>query len=201
MKISKKITYVSDDGFEFLFKPIEDTLTIKKVKNGFEARYLVYDEDAENPDDWGDDMVFLVNYHRDFYVERPDLVTKEQVISFYRGEDTEGLENKYFVFELSCLVHSGVWLSLSRSFMSDPQGWDTSHVGVVLVDKREADSEEKALRLAKGLVESWNQYLSGDVYLMVLEKYDKDKIPLDYDVVGGVYGIDYAIEELKHFED
>src|SRR5512145_442194 len=192
MTIKKKTTYVDSDGFEYTFEPIEESLKIKKIKGGYEARYLVQDNDAQSPKDWDDDGVFLVNYHKDFWVES-DKVTKDEIVDLYRGEPVEG----YWAFPLSCLVHSGVWLSLNHGFACDAQGWDTSHVGAVLVSKDEFDTEEKAREAAKSIVEVWNQYLQGDVYGIVKEVYDKKKKQITQDSVWGFYGQENALESLE----
>ena len=206
--------YVDDEkGFEYTFEPIEDSITIKKTKSGYEARYLVQDEHYDGPDERGDDGLFLVNYHRDFDVRRDSVITKDDLVNWYRGdfedykddpddENEDGrfpLEEKYYIFKLACLSHSGVWLSLRHSFDCDPGGWDTSHVGAVLVSKEEWPDRAKAIEAAEGLVETWNQYLSGDVYGCVVEYYDKKKQQIDHDSCWGFYGHKYALEELKGF--
>ena len=33
-----------------------------------------------------DNEVFLVNYHRDFWIERNDIITKEETAELYRGK-------------------------------------------------------------------------------------------------------------------
>jgi len=192
--IKKVVTYVSDEGFEFNFNPIEDTLTIKKTKSGFEAKYLVQDEMAESPDEDGDDAVFLVNYHSDFDVRRDEIITEDDVRDWYQATRKIPQEETYFLFALASLVHSGVWLSLERNFACDPGGWDTSHVGMVLVSRKEAEIVSKACELAQGLIEHWNKYLSGDVYCTVKEIYSEKKEPIDYDVVGGCFGYNHAKE-------
>jgi len=196
MTIETITTYKNEDGFEFVFHPIEDTLSIKKTKKGYEARYLIQDDTGDSPDDWGDESVFLVNYHSDFYVEKDSIITKDEVKAWYHDEKIEQ-EKRYYIFKLSCLVHSGVWLSLEHSFVCDPGGWDTSHVGLVLVSKKEAKSRKKAIELAEGLLKTWNSCLSGDVYCLVKETYDKEKKRLDYDTLGGVYEHANALEMLK----
>lgn len=207
-----KTQYVDEEeGFDYSFEPVEDTITIKKVNGGFEARYLVQDSYPIPPDEMDDDNLFLVNYHRDFDVRRDKVITKDDLVNWYRQEfddykedfddgNEEGkfpLEADYWIFPLSCLVHSGVWLSLRRSFACDSQGWDTSHVGAVLVAKEEWPEEAKAIEAAESLVEQWNQYLSGDVYGIVKETYDKDKKQVDQDSCFGVYGYKYALEALQ----
>lgn len=193
--IKKIVTYVNEDGFEFNFEPIEDTLSIRKTKDGFEARYLIQDEMCESPDEDGDDAVFLVNYHSDFQIERDNIITEDDVKAWYQATRKVSQEKDYHMFALACLVHSGVWLSLESNFHCDPGGWDTSHVGVVLIAKAEGDAA-KACELAQGLIEYWNKYLSGDVFCTVKEEYDKDKKPIDYECCGGCYGYNHAQEAL-----
>ena len=198
--INKRTTYFNENGFEFNFEPIEDTLEIKKTKEGYEARYLIQDELVDSPDEWQDEGLFLVNYHRDFWVERNNIITEETVKDIYlnyQSEETKQIEKEYHIFPLSMLSHSGVWLSLNYSFVSDAQGWDTSHVGLVLVSKKEARLSKTAYKLAEGLVKTWNTYLTGDVYCLIKETYDKEKNPIDYDTLGGVYELSYALDALK----
>jgi len=161
------------------------------------VRYLIQETDTESPDKWQDDAVFLVNYHRDFHVTRDKIITGDITRDIYNDYKT-GTEEIYHIFPLSRLVHSGVWLSLNSSFACDPGGWDTSHVGLVLVSKKEMRYKKKALEMAQSLVKTWNTYLTGDVYCLVKETYDKDKNPVDYDTLGGVYEYKYALEALKN---
>ncbi len=83
MKIKKVTHYVSEDGFAFTFQPVEDTVTITKTENGYEARYLVQDDNAMSPDEDGDEGLFLVGYHRDFTVDRG----QQQLIRIFKEED------------------------------------------------------------------------------------------------------------------
>ena len=94
-----------------------------------------------------------------------------------------------------------MWLSLENNFQCDPGGWDTSHVGIVLVSKLEAKKVEEALKLAQGLIEYWNKYLQGDVYCVVKETYSKKKEPIDHDILCGCYGYEYAKEAMSEAFD
>jgi hypothetical protein len=199
----------TDEGFEYTFEPVEDSITITETPEGFEARYLVQDDDAEPPEDG--DALFLVNYHRDFEVHCDKIITKDDLVNWYRNNFDEYKEDPcdekevgkfplaetYHIFPLSCLVHSGVWLSLHSSFSCDPGGWDTSHVGAILARKREWPEADKAYEAAEGLVETWNQYLTGDVYGIAKETYDKEKNQLEEESVWGFYGEKYALDALK----
>ena len=212
MKKIVSVRFIDDEeGFEFYHEPVEDTTSIKKTPDGYEARYLVQDSDPMPTDDCDDDNLFLVNYHRDFQVERKEIVTENDLKNWYRQDFSDykenpddekevgkfPLEEKYHVFPLSCLVHSGVWLSLQHSFACDSGGWDTSHVGAVLVSIEEWPDHDKAIEAAESLVEQWNQYLSGDVYGIVKETYDKNKKQIDEDSCWGFYGHKYALEALQ----
>lgn len=216
-KIKKIVTtqYIDEeDGFVFSHEPIEESLSIKATPDGFEVRYLAQDDFLDQgPEEWSDDNLFLVNYHRDFEVHRDKIITKNDLANWYREDFDDYKEDqmdekeigkfplaeKYHIYPLSCYVHSGVLLSLRTGNWNpfDQQGWDTSHVGAVLVSKEEWPDEKKAIKAAEGLVEMWNQYLSGDVYGIVRENYDRDKKQVDMDSCWGFYGHKYALEALQ----
>jgi len=201
-----------DEDFEYTFHPVEDSITITETEEGFEARYLVQDDNPFSPDEGGDDdNLFLVHYHRDFDVRRDKIITKDDLVNWYREDFDEykddptdenevgkfPLEATYHIFPVAAYIHGGVRLSLGSGSHFPDQNWDVSHVGAVLVSKDEWPDAGKARDAAEGLVETWNQYLSGDVYGIVKETYDKDKIQVDQESVWGFYGHKYALEALK----
>jgi hypothetical protein len=198
MKIRKETKFYADD-FEITFEPIEDTIEVEETKDGYKVKYLICDDsgfdliyyDLKQSED-----VLLVNYHRDFYVERPEIISKEEVIDWYNCKKIPQ-EKKYFIFTLYCLVHSGVYLSID-GFSPDPYyGFDTSRVGIVLVSKKLAKNREKAREIARNHIDIWNKLLSGEVYCAVVETYNKNKEHIDYDTIGGIVGSKEALEELK----
>jgi len=200
MEIRKVVTtrYVGEDGFEFTFEPIEDTITVEKTPKGYVARYLVQDDNPQSPDENEDNGLFLVNYHRDFDVRRDNIIVKQNVADYY-GSEKIPQEDKYHIFNLSMLSHSGVWLSLNSSFTGDGGGWDTSHVGLVLVAKKEWHKRDKACKAAESLVNEWNAFLSGDVYGCVVEYYDENKKQINQESCWGYIGFEEAKKELKGF--
>ncbi|MCK9545001.1 MAG: hypothetical protein M0R03_23545 [Novosphingobium sp.] len=152
------------------------------------------DEFYESPNDWGDDEVFLVYDHRQFYVERTGFAPQSIYHYLYAkdiinsGNDVdnsyqEELESyyeyeNYFIFPVEAYIHSGVSLSL---FTGTKQcRWDSSVSGYILVSRTTqiaADDymsvpEDKAKEYAEGLIETWNTYLSGDVWGYIVEKAD-----------------------------
>ena len=169
-------------------KPIEE-IKIDEVTVKF-----YQDTDAQSPADWGDENLFLVHYHRDFWQENKD-VTERDLRDLYQGNKTETtrrLQKEYYIFPVAALIHSGVWLKLGHGgFSMDEGGWDTSHVGALFASKKEFKSKGDAEKCATGKVTEWNHYLSGDVYGFVVE----DKDGEDLDSCWGFYGLKYAKEE------
>ena len=196
LKTITKTTHYADD-FETTFTPIEESIELEKTATGYEMRYLIQESDPMAPNDCGDDGAFLVHYHRDFWIENNNVVTEDNIREWYNGKKIEQ-QKDYHIFEVSALIHSGVWLTLGdQGFLSDGGGFDTSHVGAVLIAKNEFKTRDKARKQAGYLVENWNQYLSGDVYALVKELYNKEKTLLDYDCIGSYSGYNYALESLK----
>lgn len=89
--------------------------------------------------------------------------------------------NEYHVFALSAYIHSGVRLYLGTNKVCQ---WDSGSVGAVLVSKEEWKEESQAVKVAEGLVESWNDYLSGNVYGYII----KDENGSEVDSCYGYYG-------------
>lgn len=142
---------------------------IEKIAYKGHVINIFQDEDYnETPNDWGDGVT-LVHYHRDFTIEAKKLISGHELESWYNGEKIEQ-EKTHYIFPVSALIHSGVWLSLSDTFASDGGGWDTSHVGALLVDKKEAKSRKDAYRIASGTLQVWNDLLSGNVYGYVIDE-------------------------------
>ena len=119
-----------------------------------------YDDD---PNKW-DENIQLVNYHRDFEMTS-EAISEDEVMRLYQGEKIPQ-EKKFFIFPVSMLSHSGVCLSLESGFSCDSEGWDTSHVGLILISKDETTSKRKARKIAEGSIKLWNDLLSGNVYMM-----------------------------------
>ena len=141
------------------------------------------DEFAESPD-WGDENLFLVYDHRQFTVKREgfnplsiyDWLYAKNVVDSnddidgnYQEEiDSYPEINNYWIFPVEAYIHSGVHLSL---FSGTKQCmWDSSVSGYILASKEEFELEETARNASEGLIETWNQYLSGDIWGYIIEK-------------------------------
>src|SRR3990167_8973304 len=145
-------------------------------KNGLTIK-IFQDDNPQSPEEWGDDSLFLVADHRDFYVKPPKNSTTESVVKDYN--------KTHHVFGLEAYIHSGVVLSLSREGNFVDRQWDVSQLGLVFVAKNETKTKGKARKLAQGLIKTWNQSLSGDVYGYDIE---------DGDSCWGFYGLE-AVRE------
>lgn len=192
------------------------------------------DENADNPDEWGNEDAFLVYSHRQFQVDRKGFEPREifDYLNYpkkpLREECKEGLgedyedrledweNNKptnysdYHIFTVYAYIHSGISLSLSHN----GDRWDTSTTGFILV-KRDAKiiDEEQAEKIAQELIDTWNQYLSGNVYWFRIDKeikyfkvkeIDLDKLDLINDKYAPLSGIEQfkgISEEIVEYED
>ncbi len=132
------------------------------------------------------------------------LFRRQQVIS-------NVLEKHYVILPLYLMDHSGI--SISTGSFNDP--WDSGQVGWIYITKKDAMSEwagrwhnGKCVSVAKKFtkavrartikylqqeVETYDQYLTGQVYGYVIEDSDGD----DVDSCWGFFGLDYAISEAK----
>lgn len=123
---------------------------------------IMQDEFAESPDDWEDEDLFLIYDHRSFTVKRKGF----EPIDIY--ESGLAYEKKYWIFPVEAYIHSGVHLSLfsgTKQYM-----WDSSVSGYILASKEKFEDLGIATNAAEGLIETWNQYLSGDVWGFIVEK-------------------------------
>jgi hypothetical protein len=202
--ITRTIT-TTDTGLELSHKPQDDDdVLVEEKDRKITVKYLVRDSDPQSPDEWDDGGLFLVNYHRDFWVINDKIITKDQLASWYRGEKIEQAKT-YWIFTLGMYSHSGVVLRLgSKDFVGDSGGWDSSMIGAVLVSKKDWKLSAKAEKAAECLVQTWNNYLSGDVWGYVTDVFDaktKERIEAECESCWG-YNYDYreALEALKKGE-
>lgn len=212
MNIKKVVTtrYIDvDDDQEYQFEPIDDTVTLEpnntdeKFKGEFLLKYLTQDDHPMSPDECCDDSLFLVHYHRQFWVEN-EAVEEDDLVDLFRGEelDEDHYLRDYHVFFTSAYIHSGVSLRLGESAFAGqlPQGhyeFDVSRCGAVLAKKEVWPEEDEARKAAQSLVDEWNSYLCGDTYCCIVENLDENKESYNCDVYCGYTGLENAKEALK----
>jgi len=161
------------------------------------------DDDAQSPQDCGDDGAFLVAWHRDFYVEPPrkDLGSDPQRwVDYY--------QKTHWQYPIEAYIHSGVALARAGCGNFCDRRWDVSNpVGFIALSKKEWKTRDskRAARYVDGLIETWNQYLSGDVWGYTVTKKDEDGndllMPDQEESCWGMYGRDYCLEDAKRVVD
>lgn len=147
--------------------------------------YLSRDEDAQSPREDRDTNLFLVANHRHFYVPPPGMKqcpnSAKEVVDMYK--------KTHWIFPLEAYIHSGVTLALSGEGNFPDRKWDVSQLGMVFAAKSEWRMNKSAHRAAFSLIETWNQYLSGDVwYWEILDDENGEVL----ESCGGCFGEEYA---------
>lgn len=178
---------------------MNDPIETKEL-NGFIIK-IYQDDNMESPESWEDNGVFLVGYHRDFTVDRgsrkdgkytPGISQELARCIANKGNYEDGGYNdeakdylkQYHVFGLEAYIHSGVVLALSNEGNFCDRQWDVSQLGLVFVSKKETRMRKAALRIARGLIETWNDYLSGNVYGFTITDQEEN----NFDSCWGFYG-------------
>lgn len=199
----------SGGGFEFTFEPVEGSLVIDKTVSGYKAKYLTIDNSPLNPRS-DDNIGNMFCEHR-----RYDLGDKHSYVArdFNSWDDFKAkIEEDYdvaLIYPLFIYDHSGLRIKIG----SFNDRWDGGQVGFIFVTKEKikdiyGEPEDlmedvlknylkKAKVVIEGEVETYDNYISGDVYCTVVEKFDENKVRVDYDIVGGYYGYKYALDALK----
>lgn len=163
----------------------------KHIKDNAWSVTIYLDEFCENPNQSGDNDLFLLSYHRDFWVEMDKVVTKAELLEAFEEPKKSDVASRFHIFPIEAYIHSGVVLAFSKCGNFPDLQWDVSLVGAILADKKEFRNRKTAERAAISLLDMWNQYLSGDVYGYVV----KDPNGKEVDSCCGFYGLDYAREE------
>lgn len=130
------------------------------------------------------------------------MFSKDELLAFME-KDKENFNvetfKQFHVFGLEAYIHSGVSLSLSNEGNFPDRQWDVSQLGAVLISKKEFKTRAKAKKCAQGLIEAWNDYLSGNIYGYQIE----DNEGYEIDSCYGFYG-DYeknALQEARNTID
>ena len=166
------------------------------------------DSSPDSPRTW-DNLGTMVCFHK-----RYDLGDKTD----YRSEDydswdelRQGIidnEGEVFMLPLYLYDHSGITISTSPFNCN----WDSGQVGFIFVSKhkvkKEGIDETKVMEYLKGEVETYDQYLTGDVYGYRVYEVETCSLGHEHKVLldscWGFYGEEYAEKEgrslLEHYE-
>lgn len=176
---------------------------------------IEYDRDAESPTSW--DNVGKIAYRS----SRNTLGT-ENVSESRMDEIAAGIRSGHLIgLPVYAYVHSGAMISCGKSLrdgtivygnpFSCP--WDSGQSGFVYTTRAKAVNEfgrklctqnvvQRALKCLAGEVETFSQYIEGDVYGIIVEtRDDEDDEWVETDSCWGFYGFDYAKEEAKRMAE
>jgi hypothetical protein len=195
--------------FNLMFDPVE--YGVEKTPEGYNVRYIAVDNEPESPRQC-DNFGAMVCFHRKYNLGDDEHGYRGERFDSWDGlrDEIERNEDPGVILPLYLYDHSGITMK------THPFGdrWDSGQVGFIFVSKdkiREefsiedinADITDEILAGAKKILEGevalYDYYLTGAVYRLVREKFDKDRQQIDRDIVGGYYGIEDAREGLKTF--
>lgn len=155
------------------------------------------DEDAMNPVKEYDNFGKMACWHRRYELghEQPSETPEEFIKSL--PKDT-------IIFPLYLMDHSGLSISM-RSYGCK---WDSGQVGIIYATPEDVKKEynvkkitkqvrEKVIKLLEGEVETYDQYLRGDVYGVVIKNERGENVESCW----GFFGFDYCKEEAKGMAD
>jgi len=176
----------------------DNDLAHQETYKGFEI--LIYqDYDAESPNQWENEDLFLVYDHRDFSVTRKGF--EAQDIFEEAWSKSKSMYDGYWIFGVDAYIHSGISLAIrgsAKAAMFPDRRWDVSFKGFILVKRQKGAWHcKQAHKLAKALLEDWNNYLSSNVYAYRIPEL-KDSCSGFYGDYDGDYG---ALTEAKSIID
>lgn len=123
----------------------------------------------------------------------------------YTVEGAKDILDRKDVIALPLFLYDHSGITISCKPFSCP--WDSGQVGFIYVDYEKIKKEfsakkvgpvlrEKVRKILIGEVETYDQYLRGDIYYYVVEKDGED-----IDSLGGIFGYDEAVKEAEsHIE-
>lgn len=156
---------------------------------------IVPDQDPESPRNW-DNLGTMVCFHKRMILGDKHSETVESLGEIIKRKDVISLP-------IYAYIHSGIALSTSRTGQfADP--WDSGQLGYIYVTKEKIRENfckkklskkiiERALECLEGEIETYNQFLSGDVYGYMVQDEKGETVESCW----GFYGEEAAKEEGK----
>lgn len=136
--------------------------------------------------------------------EQPTRLAERIATQYLAQRREQALDDNYVLLPVYMYEHGNI--ALSTSSFSCP--WDSGQVGYIYVSKEKvveeygdwtAETVAQATKLLEGEVETYSQYLNGEVYGYVIE--DGGGEETEEGSCWGFYGMDYCIEEAKGMVD
>jgi len=158
---------------------------------------LYFDCDPISPREW-DNLGTMACYHSRYTLGDEGVPYKDEVIDML-----EGSNNDVICLPLRLYDHSGLAMSTHNNGAAFGDPWDSMWIGAIFVEKAKIREEygwkyltkkriNQILQYLEGEVETYDQYLRGDVYGITVEGGEGGD-----ESCWGYYGYDYAKSELK----
>ncbi|MFA5307624.1 MAG: hypothetical protein WC365_09305 [Candidatus Babeliales bacterium] len=182
---------------------------IESAKTDNKIIKISIDEFPSDPYNEWDQLSHIVAWHRHY-----NFGKKEDIEQFKHQEDFEqyvkDLNGKILLLNLYMYEHSGISLSIDQSRpypFSDK--WDSGQIGYAYVTYEEIQKEysvkriteklkQKVIKLIESEIETYNQYLNGQVYQYAIFKIQKcDKEHEHFEIEDSLSGIFGDISDVK----
>jgi hypothetical protein len=168
---------------------------------------IVADSEAEPPFE-GDEPFKIAYLKSSRYTLGTEAVSEEEM-----EEIAKGIKRKSLIgLPVYAYIHGGATIRAgSGNPFSCP--WDSGQSGFVYISAEDAKKEYKefgvrywrkaAEKCCRGVVEDYDQYLTGDVWGIVIKRKGEEEDPEGEEIesVWGFYGSEYATEEAKRMLD
>ena len=162
---------------------------------------IFHDEDPMNPRTEWDNLGKMICFHKRYDLGDQHDYRSENYNSF--DELYEEIEQDYpdaVILPIYMYDHSGLTIN-TTGFHCE---WDSGQIGWILMERKVGrenwpDAEDLDQKIRDCLiseVETYDQYLRGDVYGFILDKDTEDE-----ESCGGFFGMDYLIEEVHSIID
>ncbi len=180
---------------------------METIRKGNYELEILQDESPESPREW-ENLGTMICFHRRYNLgDKNDIIDFNDYTSW--NEQLEWIEKNIkpcVILPLYLYDHSGITMSTS----SLSCGWDSGQVGWIFVTKEQVRKEynvkritqdivEKVTKVLEGEVETYDQYISGEVYgyrISKVEVCDKGcEHKEEVDSCWGYYGMESVEEE------
>jgi len=176
-------------------------MTIYETKEyrGFNIN-IHYDEDPMNPREDCDPLGTMICFHSQYV-----LGDRNQGLAVEDLQDEHFMRDNDIAIMLPLYLYDHSGLTMNTTGFSCP--WDSGQVGVIFITNETIRREYSVKRISKklleritsylaGEVETYDQYLRGDVYGFTVEPLDSNKSIECDDSCWGFFGYDYAMKEM-----
>lgn len=197
------------------FSVKNENADIRDIDEYFRLKNIYGDKTAEDISEIGKEN--LREYAKDYLHAIGNIeddweeydVNSELLSGWWDYNQWKDKYGEYEIYPLLAYIHSGVSLSIFDGYPFNCE-WDSGQVGWVLVNKKENFGDRTLIKVAEDLIETWNCYLTGDVWAFGIYEVTtceccNNESEVLIDSCGGFYGEKNAIEsaklEIKNYEE